>query len=86
MLARPKAGRRPSPEAQVFKVIDRVPEIDLQDESGATPPDLSPSVEMRDVSFRYPMRPEVTVLSGFNLMVAAGTVRRGFFRRTENYK
>ena len=56
----------------VFGFIDRKPQIDSDDSSGLRLPNVYGTLELRDVDFRYPSRPEVMVLSGFNLKVTGG--------------
>ncbi|OAY68478.1 ABC transporter B family member 20 [Ananas comosus] len=56
----------------VFEIIDRVPKIDPDDNSGLKPPNVYGSIELRNVDFAYPTRPEVMVLSNFSLKVSGG--------------
>lgn len=46
--------------AVIYGVLDRKPEIDSLGTQG-TRPDISGDIELRDVHFRYPARPEVKV-------------------------
>ncbi|MED6119624.1 ABC transporter B member 20 [Stylosanthes scabra] len=56
----------------VFEIIDRVPKIDPDDSSAVKPPNVYGSIELRNVDFCYPSRPEVLVLSNFSLKVNGG--------------
>uniref|UniRef100_A0A1D1Y6G8 ABC transporter B family member 20 n=1 Tax=Anthurium amnicola TaxID=1678845 RepID=A0A1D1Y6G8_9ARAE len=56
----------------VFEIIDRVPKIDPDDNSGLKPPNVYGSIELKNVDFYYPTRPEVMVLSNFSLKVNGG--------------
>ncbi|KAL3656248.1 hypothetical protein V7S43_018929 [Phytophthora oleae] len=48
------------------------PLIDSFDESGLRPSRLEGKIEFKNVFFRYPTRPEVTVLRNYNLTIEAG--------------
>ncbi|KAH7667797.1 Xenobiotic-transporting ATPase protein [Dioscorea alata] len=56
----------------VFEIIDREPKIDPDDNSGLKPPNVFGSIELKNVDFCYPTRPEVMVLSNFSLKVSGG--------------
>ncbi|XP_010253317.1 PREDICTED: ABC transporter B family member 20 [Nelumbo nucifera] len=56
----------------VFEIIDRVPKIDPDDSSGLKPPNVFGSIELKNVDFCYPTRPELMVLSNFSLKVGGG--------------
>ncbi|KAK1286050.1 ABC transporter B family member 6 [Acorus calamus] len=56
----------------VFEIIDRVPKIDPDDNSGLKPPNVYGSIELKNIDFCYPTRPEVMVLSNFSLKVNGG--------------
>ncbi|KAL4189056.1 hypothetical protein AMTRI_Chr08g205090 [Amborella trichopoda] len=56
----------------VFEIIDRVPKIDPDDSSGLKPPNVYGSLELKNIDFCYPTRPEVMVLSNFSLKVSGG--------------
>ncbi|XP_075485120.1 ABC transporter B family member 20-like [Primulina tabacum] len=56
----------------VFEIIDRVPKIDPDDSSALKPPNVYGSIELKNVDFSYPTRPEVLVLSNFSLKVNGG--------------
>ncbi|OWM87527.1 hypothetical protein CDL15_Pgr022639 [Punica granatum] len=51
---------------------DRVPKIDPDDNSALKPPNVYGSIELKNVDFCYPTRPEVLVLSNFSLKVNGG--------------
>ncbi|KAK9373315.1 P-loop containing nucleoside triphosphate hydrolase protein [Lipomyces chichibuensis] len=53
-------------------LFDRVPEIDAWSTDGAKPDNVEGNIEFKDVVFRYPTRPQVPVLNGFNLRIKKG--------------
>ncbi|KAJ2320506.1 hypothetical protein H4R23_001127 [Coemansia sp. Cherry 401B] len=58
---------------KVYQVIDRQSPIDAVDTSqGLSAADIRGEIELSDVDFRYPTRPDVQVLQGFSLSVRAG--------------
>ncbi|KAK6933229.1 ABC transporter type 1, transmembrane domain [Dillenia turbinata] len=56
----------------VFEIINRVPKIDPEDTSALKPPNVYGSIELKNVDFSYPTRPEALVLSNFSLKVNGG--------------
>lgn len=56
----------------INEAINRVPIIDCDDASGLTPNEVHGAIELKDVTFRYPSRPDVLVLPDFSLSVPAG--------------
>eukprot|EP00741_Cyanophora_paradoxa_P003931 tig00000741_g3824.t1 len=56
----------------VFAICDRPSGIDVFDSKGETLPDLSGDIELRDVEFTYPTRPDVPVLRGASMSVKRG--------------
>ena len=58
---------------KMFETIERKSKINPYDTSGMVLEDLDGEVELRDVYFRYPTRPEVQIFSGFSLQVPSGT-------------
>ena len=67
-------ARAASAAAQLFSLIDRKSAIDPLDPSGEQPAETIGELELEDVSFAYPSRPNTTVLDGFSLKVPAGKV------------
>ncbi|CAH2058721.1 unnamed protein product [Thlaspi arvense] len=58
--------------ASVFEIIDRVPTIEPDDTLALSPPNVYGSIELKNIDFCYPTRPEVLVLSNFSLKVNGG--------------
>ncbi|WCJ23196.1 ABC transporter B family member 11 [Euphorbia peplus] len=58
---------------KMFEVISRKPAIDSYDPKGLKLEDLSGDIELRDVCFSYPTRPDEWVFSGFSLSIRSGT-------------
>ena len=57
----------------MFETIKRKPKIDAYDTSGVVLEDIKGDIELRDVHFRYPARPDVEIFAGFSLFVPSGT-------------
>jgi ABC transporter fused permease/ATP-binding protein len=57
---------------RVFDLLEREPELAAA--GGQKPVDVQGLVELRDVQFTYPARPEVEVLKGVSLRLQPGTV------------
>ena len=58
--------------AELKLLMDRTPTIDPWSEDGETLDHVEGTLEFRDVHFRYPTRPDVSVLRGLNLTVKPG--------------
>jgi len=58
---------------RLFETIERKPVIDSGDTSGVVLEDMKGDVELKDVHFRYPARPDQLILDGLSLQVASGT-------------
>lgn len=56
---------------EIFQVIQRKPLISNKPE-GETPKKIEGSIDIRDVHFAYPSRPEKRILQGFSLSIPAG--------------
>ncbi|GLE03422.1 hypothetical protein PINS_up012324 [Pythium insidiosum] len=56
----------------IVAVDDRRPAIDSFNDAGARPSDVRGEIEFRDVTFRYPTRPDVRVLRRCNLTIRSG--------------
>ncbi|KAK1753327.1 P-loop containing nucleoside triphosphate hydrolase protein [Echria macrotheca] len=67
-------ARAASAAVELFKLIDRVSEINPLDSSGDSPSEMSGHIEFENVTFAYPTRLGVTVLKDFSLTVPAGKV------------
>eukprot|EP01018_Ginkgo_biloba_P030331 Gb_08614 [translate_table: standard] len=59
--------------SKMFEVIHRQPEIDVYDMRGLVPDDLRGEIELRDIYFRYPSRPDVPIFSGFSFGIPWST-------------
>lgn len=57
---------------RIFKMIDRIPEIDTQDAKGKVLAHVQGHIEFKDVDFRYPSRPNTPILQGLSFKVKAG--------------
>lgn len=55
----------------LFRTIDRESLIDPMSASGEYPTDCKGHIEMEDIHFNYPTRPNVKVLQGLNLTIPA---------------
>ncbi|KAF2450390.1 multidrug resistance protein 1 [Karstenula rhodostoma CBS 690.94] len=66
-------GKSASAAAQLFRVIDRVSEIDALSEEGKIPEKCTGHVDIECISFTYPTRPDIQVLDKFSLYVPANT-------------
>ncbi|KAI3417880.1 uncharacterized protein J3R85_014152 [Psidium guajava] len=58
---------------KMFETIHRKPEIDSFDTKGKKLDDIRGDIELRDVYFSYPARPEEQIFNGFSLSIPSGT-------------
>lgn len=58
--------------AKIFRVIDHKPEVERNNGSGVELESVTGQVELINVDFAYPSRPENLVLNSFSLVVPAG--------------
>ncbi|KAK4281052.1 hypothetical protein QN277_012592 [Acacia crassicarpa] len=56
----------------VFAVLDKYTKIEPQDPDGYQPEKITGHIELRDVHFAYPARPDVMIFQGFSLKIDAG--------------
>ncbi|KAJ4710965.1 ABC transporter B family protein [Melia azedarach] len=57
---------------RIFEMIDRIPDIDSEDENGKILAYVRGEIEFKEVDFSYPTRPDTPILQGFSLKVKAG--------------
>ncbi|KAI7724845.1 hypothetical protein M8C21_006959, partial [Ambrosia artemisiifolia] len=58
--------------AKIFKIIDHKPNVDRNCESGLELEPVLGQLELKNVDFSYPSRPDVKILNNFTLSVPAG--------------
>ncbi|XP_047311194.1 ABC transporter B family member 15-like [Impatiens glandulifera] len=56
----------------VYAVLDRFTRIEPEDPEGSKPKNITGLVEIRDVDFAYPARPDVMIFNGFSIRIEAG--------------
>ncbi|KAK4510318.1 RNA-dependent ATPase [Mucor velutinosus] len=57
---------------KVYQIIDRVPDIDVDATSGLTPDKVVGAIEFKNVHFKYPTRPDLTILQDLSLNINPG--------------
>lgn len=58
--------------AKIYQIIDHKPNIDRNNESGLELESITGQVDIKEVDFSYPSRPDVKILNNFSLSVPAG--------------
>ncbi|OQR90269.1 ATP-binding Cassette (ABC) Superfamily [Achlya hypogyna] len=66
------AVKAKSAAASLFATVDRVPPIDCNSADGATLPSVRGEIELRNVHFAYPSRPDAKIYSNYNLVIPSG--------------
>ncbi|KAL4367908.1 hypothetical protein GQ457_05G001360 [Hibiscus cannabinus] len=68
----PDTSKAKSAAASIFAIIDRKSKIDPNDESGTILENVKGDIELRHVSFKYPLRPDIQIFRDLNLSIHAG--------------
>ncbi|KAK9293321.1 hypothetical protein L1049_021313 [Liquidambar formosana] len=58
--------------ASIFAILDRESKIDPSDESGITLENVKGDIELRHVSFKYPIRPDIEIFRDLCLTIRSG--------------
>ncbi|KAK7245613.1 hypothetical protein RIF29_40460 [Crotalaria pallida] len=58
---------------KMFETIKRKPIIDAYDTNGVVLEDIKGDIELKDVYFSYPARPDVQIFAGFSFYIPSGT-------------
>ncbi|XP_033097909.1 ATP-dependent translocase ABCB1-like [Anneissia japonica] len=56
----------------LFEIIDNVPSIDSSSDGGLKPASLKGNIQVKNVNFSYPTRPDVQVLNDISLEIVSG--------------
>ena len=67
-------SRAAAAAGDLFFLIDRMSEIDSFGDSGEKPHSVSGTIDLQNVTFSYPTRPDIKVLQDFTLQVPPGKV------------
>ena len=68
----PDVSKGKAAASRVFALVDRKPEIDPSSPNGLRPTFCAGQVELRNINFAYPRRPDSVVFQNFSLTVPAG--------------
>lgn len=63
-----------SAASELFEALDRQPLLDSSDDSGEKPPSITGHIEIHNVSFSYPARPDIPVLKNVSFDIPANKV------------
>ncbi|OMO82289.1 hypothetical protein COLO4_23136 [Corchorus olitorius] len=68
----PDSSKAKSASASIFAIIDRESKIDPSNESGTTLENVKGDIELRHISFKYPLRPDIQIFRDLSLSIHAG--------------
>lgn len=70
----PDSSKAKGATASIFAILDRKSSIDPSDDSGTTLDNLKGEIELRNISFKYPTRPNIPIFRDLSLRIHSGKV------------
>ena len=61
-----------SAAGKIYRIIDRIPDIDSSSKDGKKPSTLEGSIKFENIFFNYPSRKDVNILQGLNIEIPKG--------------
>lgn len=74
----PDKSKASTATTSIFSILDRKSKIDPCDESGMTLDNVKGNIELRNIDFTYPTRPDVQIFRDLNLKIHSGKVCLSF--------
>ncbi|KAI3935492.1 hypothetical protein MKW98_027632 [Papaver atlanticum] len=68
----PDSNKAKDSAASIFKILDRKPKIDSSSDKGITPKIIKGDIELQNVGFKYPTRPDVQIFRDLCLSIPSG--------------
>ena len=70
----PDTGKAKDSAASIFEILDSKPSIDSSSNEGITLPSVTGNIELQNVNFKYPTRPDVQIFKDLSLRIPSGKV------------
>lgn len=70
----PDMSKAKSATTSIFAILDRKSKIDPSDESGITLDTVKGEIELQNINFKYPTRPDVEIFRDLSLKIGSGKV------------
>ena len=70
----PDTGKAKDSAASIFEILDSKPSIDSSSNEGITLPSVTGNIELQNVNFKYPTRPDVQIFKDLSLKIPSGKV------------
>ena len=68
----PDTGKAKDSAASIFEILDSKPSIDSSSNEGITLPSVTGNIELQNVNFKYPTRPDVQIFKDLSLKIPSG--------------
>ena len=70
----PDTTKAKNSAASIFEILDSKPSIDSSSNEGITLPSVTGNIELQNISFKYPTRPDIQIFKDLSLSIPSGKV------------